>query len=281
MLASSKQGPVTNILHLVSCFIPIWYHLYVPGTWASSDQPWRTLSDPALSCMFVFFILLDGYPAVVTAAIVANSYWVFVHYGRGAVLSMLSHYLTILLENYNALKTEQHSASDNKHCQIESLDTVGHESSFTHTGCGRMLGLCPDPSASFLYASPAWGCTCSSLLQDYPWATGAVLPVGTESRKFTSPLDARTWKLSSLAAGWGTLRLTYPPGSPAGAGWHYLHGTIPETAPLPGFLPSLPCFLHSLTGVPWKHFLTKLFVCRSLSWGLLFWGTHWRCYFTK
>lgn len=145
-----------------------------------------------------------------------------------------------------------------------------------------MLGLCPDPSASFLHASPGLGSTCSSLLEGYPWATGAILPVGTESRKFTSPLECKDMKTQLPCLRLGNSETNLPSRAPLQdqADATFM-GTVPETAPWPGFLPSLPCSPYSFTGVPWEHFLTKLFVGRSLSWGLLFGGTYWRRYFKK
>lgn len=133
MLASSKQGPIRKILGLVSCFMPIWCLLYIPGAWAGCNKPLRTLLDPALSHMFS--LLPEGYPAVVTAAIAANSYWVF-STGQALCWACYIHHLIALLGSHIALKTGQHSASDNKHCQIETLDIEGHNWAFTCAGAG-------------------------------------------------------------------------------------------------------------------------------------------------
>lgn len=86
--------------------------------------------------------------------------------GPGAVLSMLQpeHPLIALLESHNALKT-------GRHCALLT-NTVGENACILKatteqsTMQGKRLQPCPDPRASFLYASPGGGATCGSPLAD-------------------------------------------------------------------------------------------------------------------
>lgn len=186
---------------LVSCFILIWCHLFVPGAWAGCDKWLRTLSDPALQHVFpcTRWFSSSGKSSQ------GCSWLLNVTTGQAWCWACYIHHHLALSENHTALKSGQHCVSGNEHCQIESLDSEGHNSAFTCTGDrrGRQCYAQIPLHHFFCIISvrfPGWGC--SPLFEDCSWATGAILLAGSESRKFTSLLGTRLWKLSSLAPGW-------------------------------------------------------------------------------
>lgn len=91
----SKRGPIRRILHLVSCAIPIWCHLYASGIWASCEEPLRPLSPS-----YLMFSSRGSRPA-------ANSHLAST-LGQ-SVLSWPTH-----VESHIALKMGQHSACDSQ-----------------------------------------------------------------------------------------------------------------------------------------------------------------------